>query len=94
LNVRDIAGILSRPFIVGYFTPGVIAWTTVALLTRGGHPGRFDAISFEGQLLVVVVLSLATAALLSALRYEIRLAFTHAGLLPGRLRERMREQEG
>lgn len=93
MNVRDIAGIFSRSFIVGYFAPALIAWTTAILLTRGGQPERFEQLGFRAQVVVVLVLSALVAALLSALRYEIRSAFSEGRLVPASLRTRMRARE-
>jgi hypothetical protein len=86
MSVRDLVGVFSRSFLVGYFTPAIIAWTTLILLTRGGHPSRFSDLTLVGQVVVVVTLAAVTAAPLSALRYEIRGAFTTGSFLPRTLR--------
>jgi hypothetical protein len=93
VKLSDIAGILSRPFVVGFFTPAVIAWASVVLLTLGDQPKRFESLSLLHKVLAVVILAALTAALLSVLRYEIRSAFTTGNLLPRRLRERWKWKE-
>jgi hypothetical protein len=93
VNIRDIAGIFSRRFIVGYFTPALIAWTTVILLTRGAHPARFEDLSFQSQLVLVVIMSGVVAALLSALRYEIRSALIQGSFIPPPVRDYLRARQ-
>jgi hypothetical protein len=93
VKLGDIAGIFSRPFIVGYLTPALIAWSTVILLTLGEQPERFHNLPFLEQLIVVVILAALTAALLSVLRYHIRFAFIEGNLLPKPLFERFLRNE-
>ena len=61
----------------------LVVLTTVILLTRDGQPARFAKLGFESKLLAVLVLAAVLAALLTAVRYEIRSAFTSDDALRG-----------
>jgi len=86
MSLRDVTGIFSRSFVVGYFTPALAAWTTVILLTRESQPERFTSLRFGAQAVVVAALGLLVGGVLLGLRYDIRTAFEHGELFPKPLR--------
>src|ERR671922_291892 len=93
MSLRDVTGIFSRAFVVGYFTPALAAWTTVILLTRASQPERFTSLRFGAQAVVVGALSLLVGGVLNGLRYDIRAEFAEPTLLPAQAVERLTRGE-
>jgi hypothetical protein len=93
MSLRDVTGIFSRSFVVGYFTPALAAWTTVIILTRESQPERFTSLRFGAQAVVVAALSLLVGGVLLGLRYDIRMAFVAARFLAGPIRDKLMAHE-
>jgi hypothetical protein len=72
MSVRDVAGVFSRYFIIGFFVP---AWATlVAIYALGSahlRPDRFASESAGSQIIVLGGLALLTGLLLSGFHFPI-----------------------
>ena len=77
MSPSDIAGIFSRPFIVGHFLPAFFALSAGALLTpTSALPSGLDGESFAIQLLVIGAAALPLGLLLSNVHAHVVRTFS------------------
>jgi hypothetical protein len=72
MGLRDVTGVLSRYFVLGYFVPGFFTLVVLAnLLTPSLTPAAYEGLERQDQILVLGAAGLLLGLVLLGLRYPI-----------------------